>query len=144
MAGSIACIAFNGKKVLIAHRNPTGEMGGRWEFPGGKIDGNETDGEAIVREMQEEFGITVTVGERIAEAEFKHNGRTSTLHAYCITVPHDGTATPYTLTEHTEYRWAALAEIPLLHFVDSDLLIYPQVVKYLSDSLPDSAGGAKA
>ena len=139
MAASIACIAFDGKKVLIARRNQTGDMGGRWEFPGGKIDGDESDEEAIVREMREEFGITVTVGEQIAEAEFKHNGTVSALRAYVITVPHDGIATPYTLTEHTEYRWASVAEIPLLHFVDSDLLLYPQVVRYLAGALPAEA-----
>ena len=43
----------------------------------------------------------------------------------------------YVLTEHTEYRWAEVAEIPTLNFVDSDLLIYPQVVRYLADSIPD-------
>ncbi len=134
--GSIACIAFDGRKVLIAHRNPTGQMGGRWEFPGGKVEDDDPNEEvAIVREMQEEFGITVKVGEKIAEAEFKHNGKVSSLHAYLITVPHDGMEKPYVLTEHTEYRWATLAEIPQLHFVDSDMLLYPQVAKYLANSL---------
>ncbi len=137
--GSIACIAFKEKKVLIAHRNPTGQMGGRWEFPGGKVENDETDEQAIVREMQEEFGITVTPGAKIAEAQFKHNGSIHALHAYVITVPHDGVAQKYTLTEHTEYRWAEMAEIPLLHFVDSDLLLYPQIVKYLATSLSDGA-----
>lgn len=134
--GSVACIAFDGRKVLIAHRNPTGQMGGRWEFPGGKIEDDDSSDEvAIIREMQEEFGITVTVGAKIAEAEFKHNGKVSSLHGYLITVPHDGIEKPYTLTEHTEYRWATLAEIPQLNFVDSDMLLYPQVAKYLASSL---------
>ena len=38
MKTSIACIAFDGEKILVAHRNPTGQMGGRWEFPGGKVE----------------------------------------------------------------------------------------------------------
>lgn len=139
--GSIACIAFKDKQVLIAHRNPTGQMGGRWEFPGGKVEDGETDETAIVREMQEEFGITVTPGAKIAEAEFKHNGKVSSLHAYLVTLPHDGMTEKYTLTEHTEYRWADLAEIPLLNFVDSDMLLYPQIAKYLADAL---SGGANA
>lgn len=137
MKTSIACIAFNNKKVLIAHRNPTGQMGNRWEFPGGKVEEGEDELTAIVREFEEEFGVKVTVGEKIAEAVFKHNGIERNLHAYVINVPHDGMTEKYVLTEHTEYRWAEIAEIPTLNFVDSDLLIYPQVVKYLADSIPD-------
>lgn len=134
---SIACIAFDGKKVLIAHRNPTGQMGNRWEFPGGKVEDGEDEREGLVREFEEEFGVTVRVGEQIATAQFKHNGEVRDLHAYRIYVPHNGLEEKYVLTEHTEYRWAEMAEIPELHFVDSDMLIYPQVVKYLAGILPD-------
>lgn len=134
---SVACIAFNGKKVLIAHRNPTGCMGNRWEFPGGKVEEGESDAYAVVREFSEEFGETVAVGQKIAETTFKHNGKERVLRAYVVTVPHDGVEKKFTLSEHTEYRWAEVAEIPTLDFVDSDLLIYPQVVKFLADSIPE-------
>ncbi|WP_407396893.1 (deoxy)nucleoside triphosphate pyrophosphohydrolase [Treponema sp.] len=128
---SIACIAFNQEgKVLIAHRNPTGQMGNRWEFPGGKVEDGEEETVGIVREFQEEFGVEVKVGEYIADAEFEHNGKKRLLHAYRIYVPHDGMTERYVLTEHTEYRWVDLAEIGGLDFVDSDLLIYPAVKKY--------------
>ena len=39
-------------------------------------------------------------------------------------------AEPFTLTEHTEYKWADLASIPKLNFVDSDLSIYDDVKKW--------------
>lgn len=132
---SIACIAFNGKKVFIARRNPVGQMGGRWEFPGGKVEEGETDQQSIIRELEEEFGVKVQVGQKIAQACFKHDGDDFSLHAYLVTLPHDGMSEKFILTEHTEYRWAELAEIPTLNFVDSDLLIYPQVCKFLADSL---------
>lgn len=132
---SIACIAFEGNKVFIAHRNPTGQMGNRWEFPGGKVEEGETDEQSIIREFQEEFGVTVTVNKRIGEATFKHNGDEFALHAYHINLPHNGMTEKFVLTEHSEYRWAEIAEIPQLNFVDSDLLIYPQVCKYLAEIL---------
>jgi 8-oxo-dGTP diphosphatase len=139
---SIACIAFEGRKVLIAHRNPVGQMGGRWEFPGGKVEPGETDEQAAAREFCEEFGVTIQVGERIASATFKHNGEESNLNAYIITVPHDGMKEKYVLTEHQGYRWAELAEIPQLAFVDSDMLIYPQVLKYFASSCAGQNAGA--
>ena len=127
---SIACIAFNENKVLIAHRNPTGQMGGRWEFPGGKVEEGETEEQAVLREFNEEFGVNVTVGPQIASAIFKHNGNNILLSAHLVQLPHDGIAVPFTLTEHTEYRWAEFSEIPTLDFVDSDMMIYAQVVQY--------------
>ncbi len=130
---SIACIAFDGKNILIAHRNPTGQMGGRWEFPGGKVEAGESEEDAVRREFNEEFGINVNVGEKIAETFFMHNNEQVALHAYEITVPHDGIEKKYVLSEHTEYKWVSPAEIPTLSFVDSDMLIYPDVVRWIAN-----------
>ncbi len=131
---SIAGIAVCGRKVLIAHRNPTGQMGGRWEFPGGKVEEGESDEEALVREFKEEFGIKVKVVKLIAKNVFEHNGPND-LHAYLIKVPHRGRFFKYRLTEHTEYKWIDIEGIGDLNFVDSDLLIYPDVKKYILDGV---------
>ncbi len=132
---SIACIAYENGKIFIARRNPTGQMGDRWEFPGGKVEAGESDQDSIVRELQEEFGITVSVGEKIGETNFKHCGDDFSLHAYFVKFPHDGINERFTLTEHSDYKWVELAEIPELNFVDSDLLIYPQVCKFIAGTL---------
>ena len=132
MKKSVACIIYDKEKVLIAHRNPTGQMGNRWEFPGGKVDQGETDKDAAVREMKEEFDVDAEVLEKITEASFVHNGEDFLLTAYMVKVSHDGTGKKYKLTEHSEYKWVDINEIPVDTFVDSDLLIYPDVKKYLS------------
>jgi 8-oxo-dGTP diphosphatase len=128
---SIACIAYENGRIFIALRNPTGVMGGRWEFPGGKVESGEKDGQAIVREMYEEFGITVTVGEKITESEFTHNNKICELHAYRIFLPHNGIEKKFILTEHSGYDWVEPEKIQRLSFVDSDMRIYPQVLAYL-------------
>ena len=133
---SIACIAIESGKVLIAHRNPTGQMGGRWEFPGGKLEDGESDEEAVVREFREEFGEEARVGEKIAESSFVHNGKDVALHAYRIFLPHDGLKKPYTLTEHSEYRWVKIGDVENLDFVDSDMKLYPAVRRYI-EALPE-------
>lgn len=128
---SIACIVYQNGKILVARRNPTGDMGDRWEFPGGKQEAGETDETAIIREMNEEFGVIANAGEKIASSEFEHRGKMSVLNAYLVQFDHNGIEKPYVLTEHTEYKWVLPEEIPNLNFVDSDLKIYPAVLEYL-------------
>lgn len=128
---SIAGIALDHNKILIAKRNPSGQMGSRWEFPGGKAEDGESDEQAVVREFKEEFGIKVKVIKNIANAQFKHNGSLVNLHAYLIKLPHKGIFFKYKLTEHTEYRWVNIESIKQFNFVDSDLLLYPDVRKYV-------------
>ena len=46
-------------RVLLAQRPAGKAMAGLWEFPGGKVEGNETPEQSLIRELQEELGIVV-------------------------------------------------------------------------------------
>ena len=94
------------------------------------MEDGETEEEAIVREFSEEFGVTVKVGDFIAEKTFVHSGTPFSLRAYRIEVPHTGEAQKYALSEHTGYAWTKLDSIRGLNFVDSDKLLYPEIVSY--------------
>ena len=48
---------------------------------------------------------------------------------------HDGIARPFTLTEHTEYKWIPIGEIPSENFVDSDLGIYEKVKDFVEKKI---------
>ncbi len=130
MSRSIACIDYRNGKIFIAKRQQVGDMGGRWEFPGGKIEEGEDLETAVIREMQEEFGVTVTVGRKITSGTFTHKGKPCTLDVLEVTFPHDGMEKKFELTEHTDYTWAEIDSIPGLNFVDSDLSIYADVKKW--------------
>ena len=49
------------RRVLLAQRPAGKKMAGLWEFPGGKVEDNETPEQALVRELHEELGITVDI-----------------------------------------------------------------------------------
>lgn len=127
MSRSIACIDYRDGKIFIAKRQMVGDMGGRWEFPGGKIEEGEDLETAVVREMQEEFGVTVSVGKKITSGSFTHRNKPCTLDVLEIHFPHDGMDQRFALTEHTDYKWVDINEIPSLNFVDSDLSVYDAV-----------------
>ncbi|MCR5219234.1 NUDIX domain-containing protein [Treponema sp.] len=120
---SVVCLCYHDGKVLVAHRNPGGQMGNRWEFPGGKVDGTESDEKAILREMHEEFDVDVKVLSKICFKNFVNQDVNLTLHVYSVEFPHDGLAKPFKLTEHTEYKWVNFNEIRQHEFVDSDYSI---------------------
>jgi len=55
-----ACVLIDPDgRVLIAQRSAGKQMGGLWEFPGGKLEPGERPEETLIRELQEELGITV-------------------------------------------------------------------------------------
>lgn len=60
-----AGLVFRDGKVLITQRRAQDHLGGLWEFPGGKRECNESDEECLRRELLEELGIEVHVGELI-------------------------------------------------------------------------------
>lgn len=49
-------------RILITQRRPDQALGGKWEFPGGKVEPGEAPVAALVRELAEEIGVTVAVG----------------------------------------------------------------------------------
>jgi 8-oxo-dGTP diphosphatase len=124
---SVAGIAVRGNKVLIARRVPGGELGEKWEFPGGKAEEGETDAEALVREFEEEFRAAVTVGPCVASSSFEHKGVTRELRAYLINFKNFD----FVLSEHTAWKWAGLAEIEKLDFAGSDRKLLSALKVYL-------------
>ena len=130
MKQSIAGIVYAKGKFLIGLRLPKGEMGGRWEFPGGKVDGDESPEEAIVREFREEMGLEAIPESFIASVDFRNKGGPVTLLAYHVSLPDLGGAR---LTEHLRLDWATLDEIEKLEFVDSDRLLLPYLRKWRAE-----------
>ncbi|MGI8964524.1 MAG: (deoxy)nucleoside triphosphate pyrophosphohydrolase [Limisphaerales bacterium] len=73
-----AGLIFRDGLLLITQRRPNDPLGGLWEFPGGKREANETFQECLRRELREELGIEVTVGECIESVS--HNYPEKSVH----------------------------------------------------------------
>ena len=68
-----AAILEKDGKILIARRRADDRQAGKWEFPGGTVEADETPPDCLKREMQEEFGITVAVGRFFGESVYRFN-----------------------------------------------------------------------
>jgi 8-oxo-dGTP diphosphatase len=124
---SVAGIAIKGDKLFVARRRG-GALGGKWEFPGGKVRPGESHADTLKREYLEELSLPVEAGEKIGEAQFVHGNTRFLLSALRITLQSDN----FSLKEHSEYRWVTLAELERLDVVDSDRQLFPAVRKLLS------------
>jgi len=62
-----AALIFRDGKLLVAQRHPDVHLGGAWEFPGGKRHPGETFEQCLVREIREELGVEISVGELMEE-----------------------------------------------------------------------------
>ncbi|MFP4145025.1 MAG: (deoxy)nucleoside triphosphate pyrophosphohydrolase [Phycisphaeraceae bacterium] len=71
-----------GWRVLIARRRQDGVLGGYWELPGGKLEPGETPPECLAREMEEELGLSVAVGEPLPVVEHRYEHGLVRLHPY--------------------------------------------------------------
>jgi 8-oxo-dGTP diphosphatase len=124
---SVAGIVIEGKRVLIARRLPGGDLGGKWEFPGGKAEEGESPQEALIREYDEEFGVSVRVGDFLGESSFERRGQRRLLGAYRV----EPLSKEFHLADHAEWRWASLEEIGALDFAPSDRGLLPLLQAYL-------------
>ena len=108
----VAVIWNEQSQILIDRRRAEGLLGGLWEFPGGKIECGETVEECIKREIQEELGIDIEVGERLITIDhaYSHFRVTLTVH-HCRHL--SGLPQPI---ECDEIRWVTLDEIDQFPF----------------------------
>ena len=77
-----AAVIVNENRVLIDKRLSSGLLGGLWEFPGGKVEAGETLVEALVRELREELGVEVSVGEVLGIYRHAYTHFKVTVHTF--------------------------------------------------------------
>ncbi len=110
-------------KIFIARRKKEKSLGGKWEFPGGKIEKDETQEECLQRELNEEFNMQVKVGEKLGENEHHYENFSIRLIAYnCEFI-----SATYELIDHDAFEWVskeslknyelAEADIPLINLI---------------------------
>lgn len=114
----VGAVIFNeNNEVLCALRSPTMTLPNYWEFPGGKIKNGEEPQVALVREIKEELGCSITVDEKVEEIEYEYETIIVHLNTYKAQILE---GIPKAL-EHTELKWVRVKDLNNLNWAPADI-----------------------
>lgn len=81
---AVAAIVNENREVLLALRQPHQHLGGLWEFPGGKVDADESIYDALVREITEELDLTISVAQPLIKVEHEYRDKSVLLDVWQV------------------------------------------------------------
>jgi 8-oxo-dGTP diphosphatase len=113
----VAGIIWRDGRYLAVERPKGARMAGWWEFPGGKIEPGESGGQALVRELQEELGITPTVFDHWRDLDHRYDEFSVNLHFFNVT-EYIGEPTPL---EDQRMTWVDPTAAVELDFLPADI-----------------------
>ncbi len=129
----VACaIIENSGKVLAAQRSATMTLPLKWEFPGGKIEAGESPEECLIRELEEELGVSVLVDSALRPTTYCYPDFTVTLHPFTCQLT-GGIITPH---EHHALKWIEPERMPELDWAAADL---PVIREYMAMAAKSSS-----
>lgn len=117
-----AIIKINGK-ILVTQRSEKMSLPLKWEFPGGKIESEETEVDCIRRELKEELNIDVDVQERLGPVVYSYPDFKIKLIPYVVKYISGNII----LNEHAQYKLLNISELLILDWAEADIPIVNQI-----------------
>ena len=124
----VAAIIHKDNKILATKRG-YGEFINQWEFPGGKIEENETKEEALIREIKEELNVEIEITNFALDLEYQYPTFYLKMSCYDCIIK---SGTPK-LLEHNDARWLSRDELDDVNWIPADIA----AVDYLKETMVD-------
>jgi 8-oxo-dGTP diphosphatase len=112
-------------KVLVTQRSEKMNLPLKWEFPGGKIDPNETDIDCIIREIKEELNIEIEILKKLNPKQFDYEMFRINLIPF-ISYYVSGNII---LSEHKDYKWLTRDDLHFIDWAPADIPVLEEFLK---------------
>ncbi len=113
----VAAIITDAGGRIFATQRGYGEWKDWWEFPGGKIEDGEGPEEALLREIQEELGTEISVGQELCKVEYDYPKFHLSMHCYLCSLA----GKEIKLLEHEDARWLRKEELDSVNWLPADV-----------------------
>lgn len=120
----VAAIIKQDNKYFATQRG-YGEFKDGWEFPGGKIEKNETHQEALKREIKEELDIQILVNDFLITVNYNYPEFHLTMHCYICSI----SSGEIILKEHEAAKWLAKEELRTVKWLPADIKVVDILLK---------------
>lgn len=128
----VAAVIQHGNHIFAAKRKAGGGSSLKWEFPGGKVEAGESASQALHREIFEELGIDIKVGQLIGTFNTQLDNYLIELECYWCT----SQDREVTLSSHEEAGWFEPIELQVLDWAPPDIPVLEVVLTMLGNKLP--------
>jgi 8-oxo-dGTP diphosphatase len=117
---NVTCaIIIKEDKILVTQRSEKMKLPLKWEFPGGKIEKNESEQESIIREIKEELNIEIKIIDNLTSSTFDYGSFEINLIPFIANY----VSGDICLLEHKDYKWLYKTELIKLDWAEADLPI---------------------
>lgn len=117
-------LIFKDDKVFVCRRLPHKSFGGYWEFPGGKVESNETEESCLLRELKEELDMNVEVISYFHTSEYQTKDLMISLSGFLCRFLESS----YSLTDHDAYKWIKPADLTTIRLAPADMEIARRIM----------------
>lgn len=118
----VAAVIRRDGRTLVSRRHEGGPRGGKWEFPGGKVEAGESEQAALLREIAEELGCGIEVGALLARHVHAYPDLEVELAFYACTLAAGADPRPLGMAA---IAWAPAGTLASYDFCEADLPLLP-------------------
>ena len=112
----ICAVIFNSNGQLLITRRSKGKYKDKWEFPGGKVEDNESNQDCLHRELSEELDVNVQIHYKFTEFDYQYPSHDVHLISYICSMSDQ----KIKLVDHDLYEWININDVDFFDFLSAD------------------------
>jgi 8-oxo-dGTP diphosphatase len=124
---SCAIIVNDNGEVLVTQRSSSMKLPLKWEFPGGKVEHNETSEECLIREIKEELNLDINIKSSLEPVEHHYQEFSIRLIPFICKIK----SGEIKLTEHDDYLWLERNELLDLDWAEADIDVVKNYLNFI-------------